>query len=111
MRRPITLFTGQWADLALADLAKRAAHWGFDGLELACWGDHFEVDRALREPDYLSRKRDFSTAMARGDTRCRRILSARPYVTRWTSAIAIRCPRRCGVTAIPKACATGHQNV
>ena len=58
MRRPITLFTGQWADLALADLAESAARWGFDGLELACWGDHFEVDRALREPDYLRRKRE-----------------------------------------------------
>jgi len=58
MRRPITLFTGQWADLALADLAERAAGWGYDGLELACWGDHFEVDRALREPDYLRRRRE-----------------------------------------------------
>src|SRR3954447_24431564 len=58
MRRPITLFTGQWADLALADLAERAARWGFNGLELACWGNHFEVDRALREPDYLGRTRE-----------------------------------------------------
>src|SRR4051812_34141599 len=58
MRRPITLFTGQWADLALADLAERTARWGFDGLELACWGDHFEVDRALGERDYLPRKRE-----------------------------------------------------
>ena len=58
MRRPITLFTGQWADLALADLAEKAAGWEFDGLELACWGDHFEVDRALSEPGYLKRKRE-----------------------------------------------------
>jgi sugar phosphate isomerase/epimerase len=58
MRRPITLFTGQWADLTLADLAEKAARWEFDGLELACWGDHFEVDRALSEPDYLRRKRE-----------------------------------------------------
>jgi sugar phosphate isomerase/epimerase len=58
MRRPITLFTGQWADLALADLAEKAALWEFDGLELACWGDHFEVDRALAEPEYLKRKRE-----------------------------------------------------
>ena len=26
---------------------RRRGEWGFDGLELACWGDHFEVDRAL----------------------------------------------------------------
>jgi sugar phosphate isomerase/epimerase len=53
MARPVTLFTGQWADLPLEELAERAGRWGFDGLELACWGDHFEVDRALAEPDYV----------------------------------------------------------
>jgi sugar phosphate isomerase/epimerase len=57
MPRPVTLFTGQWADLALEDLAAKAAAWGFDGLELACWGDHFEVDRALAEQGYLEQKR------------------------------------------------------
>lgn len=57
MPRPITLFTGQWADLPLATLAAKAAEWGFDGLELACWGDHFEVDRALAEDAYLHDKR------------------------------------------------------
>jgi sugar phosphate isomerase/epimerase len=57
MARPVTLFTGQWADLPLEELAAKAAAWGFDGLELACWGDHFEVDRALAEPDYLRAKR------------------------------------------------------
>jgi sugar phosphate isomerase/epimerase len=58
MARPITLFTGQWADLALDDLAPRCAGWGYDGLELACWGDHFEVDRALAEPDYARGRRE-----------------------------------------------------
>ena len=53
MARPVTLFTGQWADLPLEELAEKAAGWGFDGLELACWGDHFEVDRALGEVDYV----------------------------------------------------------
>ena len=52
--RPVTLFTGQWADLSLDVLAARCAEWGFDGLELACWGDHFEVDRALSEPGYVA---------------------------------------------------------
>jgi sugar phosphate isomerase/epimerase len=53
MPRPVTLFTGQWADLPLEELADRCSQWGFDGLELACWGDHFEVDRALAEPGYV----------------------------------------------------------
>src|SRR5204862_1990680 len=53
MARPVTLFTGQWADLPLEELAEKAGRWGFDGLELACWGDHFEVDRALAEEGYV----------------------------------------------------------
>jgi sugar phosphate isomerase/epimerase len=57
MSRPVTLFTGQWADLSLKELAGKTAAWGFDGLELACWGDHFEVDRALAEPGYCPKKR------------------------------------------------------
>ncbi len=54
MPRPVTLFTGQWADLPLAELAPLAAEMGFDGLELACWGDHFDVNRAVREPGYCA---------------------------------------------------------
>ncbi len=57
MARPVTLFTGQWADLPLEKLCEKAAAWGFDGLELACWGDHFEIDKALAEPDYCDKKR------------------------------------------------------
>lgn len=57
MARPVTLFTGQWADLPLAVLAEKAAAWGYDGLELACWGDHFEVGRAVSEPDYCDGQR------------------------------------------------------
>jgi sugar phosphate isomerase/epimerase len=58
MPRPITLFTGQWADLPAEAVAEKCAAWGYDGLELACWGDHFEVDRALAEPDYVRGRRE-----------------------------------------------------
>jgi sugar phosphate isomerase/epimerase len=58
MTRPVTLFTGQWADLPVADLAASCGGWGFDGLELACWGDHFEVDRALAEDTYCREQRE-----------------------------------------------------
>ena len=51
-RHPVTLFTGQWADLPLATLVSRTSDWGFDGLELACWGDHFDIARAVAEPAY-----------------------------------------------------------
>jgi sugar phosphate isomerase/epimerase len=58
MPRPITLFTGQWADLPIEDLAAAAGNWGFDGLELACWGDHFEVDQALADAAYCRSRQE-----------------------------------------------------
>lgn len=58
MPRPLTLFTGQWADLPLAELAPLARTMGFDGLELACWGDHFDVQRALKEEGYVDGVRE-----------------------------------------------------
>jgi len=54
MARPVTLFTGQWADLPLDELAGKAAGWGYDGLELACWGDHVDVAAALADPGYAA---------------------------------------------------------
>jgi sugar phosphate isomerase/epimerase len=53
----VTLFTGQWADLPLETLAQKASQWGYDGLELACWGDHFDVERALTEDGYCDDRR------------------------------------------------------
>ncbi|CAN5655424.1 sugar phosphate isomerase/epimerase [soil metagenome] len=58
MARPVNLFTGQWADLPLEDLAPLAKEMGYDGLELACWGDHFEVDKALADEGYLQSRHD-----------------------------------------------------
>jgi len=36
------LFTGQWADLPFEEVARLAGEWGYDGLEIACWGDHLD---------------------------------------------------------------------
>src|SRR5215210_389684 len=58
MARPVTLFTGQWADLPLEELAGKCGEWGFDGLELACWGDHFDVAEAVRDKGYCARRRE-----------------------------------------------------
>jgi sugar phosphate isomerase/epimerase len=57
MARPVTLFTGQWADLPLHDLAPMAKEMGYDGLELACWGDHFDVQEALKSKSYAKDRR------------------------------------------------------
>jgi len=58
MSRPVTLFTGQWADLSLETIAEKASEWGYDGLELACWGDHFDVHKAVESQEYCQGQHD-----------------------------------------------------
>jgi sugar phosphate isomerase/epimerase len=57
MSRPVTLFTGQWADLSIEEMCKKAASFGYDGIELACWGDHFEVTKAADSKEYCDARR------------------------------------------------------
>jgi len=59
MSRIVTLFTGQWADMPLSELAPLAKKMGYDGLELACWGDHLDVFRASEDPSYVEEKKAF----------------------------------------------------
>jgi sugar phosphate isomerase/epimerase len=67
MARPITLFTGQWADLPFTEVCRLAGEWGYDGLEVATWGDHFDVQAALHDEDYLPR---FRATLARHNLGC-----------------------------------------
>lgn len=53
-RHPVTLFTGQWADLPFEEVARLAAEWGYDGLEIAASGDHLDLRRADEDPGYLT---------------------------------------------------------
>jgi sugar phosphate isomerase/epimerase len=56
MSRPVTLFTGQWADLPFETVCQKAKSFGYDGLEIACWGDHFEVNKA--DDAYCRKKKE-----------------------------------------------------
>src|SRR3954465_2125889 len=72
MARPVTLFPRPGArppprrplprarapPLPIDDLAARCAGWGFDGLELACWGDHFDVAQAIADSGYVRGRRE-----------------------------------------------------
>ncbi len=62
MSRPCTLFTGQWADLPLEVLAEKASEWGYDGLELACWGDHMDVRKAASSDRYCRSRHEILEA-------------------------------------------------
>ncbi len=46
MARPVTLFSGQWADLPIETMCQKTREFGYDGIELGCWGDHMEIDKA-----------------------------------------------------------------
>jgi sugar phosphate isomerase/epimerase len=67
MVRPVTLFTGQWADLPFEEVCRLASGWGYDGLEVATWGDHFDVQAALADDSYLPK---FNETLARHGLRC-----------------------------------------
>ena len=67
MVRNVTLCTGQWADLPIKTLAPMAKAFGYDGLELACWGDHFEVDRAAVDVGYCD---DLKAMLGEHDLGC-----------------------------------------
>ncbi len=55
--RKVTLFTGQWADLTFEKLCEKVSEWGYDGLEVACWGDHLNVKKAASDPSYVENRR------------------------------------------------------
>jgi sugar phosphate isomerase/epimerase len=57
MARKVTLFSGQWADLPLKQLAPMAKDFGYDGLELAAWGDHIDIEQAARSKGYCEDRR------------------------------------------------------
>src|SRR5882757_7494117 len=58
MGRPVTVFTGQWADLPFETICAKARQFGYDGIELPCWGDHFEVDKAVKDKGYVKGRWD-----------------------------------------------------
>lgn len=58
MPRPVTLFTGQWADLPFETICEKASSFGYDGLEICCWGDHFDVEAALSDDRYVQGRWD-----------------------------------------------------
>ena len=116
MGRPVTLFSGQWADLPIETLAAKVRSWGYDGIELASWGDHLDVLRAARDPGYaescraLLRKQGldlyaFSIHLA-GQLICDEPLDARhasfappehrgspEAVRRWATEVCLAAPR------------------
>jgi len=57
MARPVTIFSGQWADLPFEQFCEKVKSFGYDGVEIACWGDHMDVKRAATDPKYVAERK------------------------------------------------------
>ncbi len=56
--RPITLCSGQWTDIELDKLCEDVSKMGYDGLELACWGGHVDIEKAADDDTYVNERLD-----------------------------------------------------
>jgi sugar phosphate isomerase/epimerase len=56
--RPVTIFTGQWADLSFDKMCKTASEIGYEGLELATWGNHINPKKAAEDMNYVKEIKD-----------------------------------------------------
>ena len=109
--RPVTLFTGQWADLPLAELAEKCGGWGFDGLELACWGDHFDVPQALADDGYCRGVRETLERNGLNVWAIGNHLVGQAVCDRIDARHQRRArPRTCGATATRRACGSARRS-
>jgi len=67
MSRPVTIFSGQWADLPFPEFCAKIKGFGYDGPEIACWGDHMDVKRAATDPKYVE---DRKAILAKNGLKC-----------------------------------------
>ena len=106
MSRAVTLFTGQWADLPFETICQKAKSFGYDGIELATWGDHFEVDKALKDKGYCKQRWEVLKDNGSSASRSPPTSSARPSATTSTSGTSPSSRPRSGATASPRASAS-----
>lgn len=67
MSRLLTIMTCQWADLEMETMCQKAKEMGYDGLELACWGNHLDVKRAAEDDAYVA---EVKALLAKYDLKC-----------------------------------------
>ena len=57
MSRPVTIFSGQWADLTFDVFCQKAKSFGYEGIEIATWGDHLDLKKAATNPAYCEERK------------------------------------------------------
>ncbi|MCL2765101.1 MAG: sugar phosphate isomerase/epimerase [Treponema sp.] len=58
MTRPVTLFSGQWADMPFEKFCEKAKAFGYDGIEISCYGDHLDLKKAATDPKYVEDRKN-----------------------------------------------------
>ena len=58
MGRLVTLVTCQWTDLDFDTMCKKAKEMGYEGLEIACWGNHIDAKKAATDMEYVKYLKD-----------------------------------------------------
>ena len=58
MSRPVTIYSGQWADLPFEKFCEKVKSFGYDGIEIACLGDHLDLKRAATDPKYVEDRKN-----------------------------------------------------
>ena len=108
MARTITLFTGQWADMKLEDLAPLAAKMGYQGLEIALTQNHFDMSKADDEA-YLKSRWDILAANGLNCFALSNHLVGQCVCDNIDSRHRAMMPDSIWGTAIPRACASALQ--
>ena len=58
MTRPVTIFSGQWADLPFENFCEKAKSFGYEGIEIACCGDHLDLKKAATDLKYVEERKN-----------------------------------------------------
>ena len=58
MGRLVTIVTGGFADYSLEEMCRLAKQMGYDGLELACWGNLLDPHKAATDASYVNQVKD-----------------------------------------------------
>lgn len=58
MSRPVTLFSGQWADMPFDKFCEKAKSFGYDGIEIACCEDHLDLKKAATDAKYVEERKN-----------------------------------------------------
>ena len=58
MSRPVILFSGQWVDMPFEKFCEKAKSFGYDGIEVACGGDHIDLKKAATDLKYVEERKN-----------------------------------------------------